>query len=57
MGAAGLAWQATGGALDDVCTTPPVVQAVVPETSRRQRLRARPDQFTSLCRALLAPHA
>ena len=52
MGAARLAWLATGGALDIVCTTPPVRQRFVPDAARGAALRARHQRFRALYPAL-----
>jgi xylulokinase len=52
MGAARLAWLATGGELDTVCTTPPVRQRFVPDAERGVALRARHQRFRALYPAL-----
>lgn len=52
MGAARLAWLATGGELDTVCTTPPVRQRFVPDAARGAALRARHQRFRALYPAL-----
>lgn len=48
MGAARLAWLATGGALDAVCTTPPVVRRFEPDADRGAWLRQRHARFAAL---------
>ena len=52
MGAARLAWLATGGALDAVCTTPPVLQSFTPNAARHAALQARHAHFVALYPAL-----
>jgi xylulokinase len=52
MGAARLAWLATGGALDAVCTTPPVVHRFTPDAARGAWLRERHARFQALYPAL-----
>lgn len=52
MGAARLAWLATGGELDTVCSTPPVRQRFVPDPARGAALRARHQRFRALYPAL-----
>lgn len=52
MGAARLAWLATGGALDAVCTTPPVLQSFTPDATRGRWLRERHARFVALYAAL-----
>ncbi len=52
MGAARLAWLATGGDLDTVCTTPPVRQRFVPDAARGAALRERHQHFRALYPAL-----
>lgn len=52
MGAARLAWLASGGELDTVCTTPPVRQRFVPDAARGAALRARHQRFRALYPAL-----
>lgn len=52
MGAARLAWLATGGALDAVCTTPPVLQSFTPNVARHAALQARHAHFVALYPAL-----
>lgn len=52
MGAARLAWLATGGDLDTVCVTPPVRQRFEPDSARGDTLRARQARFGGLYLAL-----
>lgn len=52
MGAARLAWLATGGALDAVCTTPPVVRRFTPDAVRGAWLHERHARFQALYPAL-----
>ena len=52
MGAARLAWLATGGNLDTVCVTPPVRQRFEPDAARSDTLRARHARFGALYLAL-----
>ena len=52
MGAARLAWLATGGDLDTVCVTPPVRQRFEPNAGRGDTLRARHARFGELYLAL-----
>jgi len=55
MGAARLAWLATGGELEQVCTTPPVLRSFAPDAAKHATLQARYRQFKRLYPALLAP--
>lgn len=48
MGAARLAWLATGGTVDAVCVTPPVRQAFTPDAARGARLAGRHARFRAL---------
>lgn len=48
MGAARLAWLATGGELETVCTTPPVLHRFTPDAARHAALRARHARFVAL---------
>ena len=52
MGAARLAWLASGGAVDAVCTTPPVRQRYEPSVARGETLRTRHARFRALYPAL-----
>lgn len=52
MGAARLAWLACGGAVDQVCTTPPVRQRFEPDAARGETLRTRHARFRALYPAL-----
>lgn len=52
MGAARLAWLATGGDLDTVCVTPPVRQRFEPDAARGEMLRPRHARFGGLYMAL-----
>ncbi|MGM9425453.1 xylulokinase [Hydrogenophaga sp. MI9] len=52
MGAARLAWLATGGGLDTVCVTPPVRHRFEPNTAQSETLRARHARFRALYPAL-----
>ncbi len=52
MGAARLAWLACGGAIDTVCTTPPVVRRFEPDATRGAWLRERHARFVTLYAAL-----
>ena len=52
MGAARLAWLATGGELDTVCVTPPVRQRFEPDSARGDALRGRHARFQGLYLAL-----
>ena len=50
LGAARLAWLCAGGAEDQVCTTPAVVQAFPPDAARHDALRIRRQRFLALSR-------
>ena len=52
MGAARLAWLATGASQDTVCTTPPVVARYVPNFDHHQGLMPRFQRFQALYPAL-----
>ena len=52
MGAARLAWLATGASQDTVCTTPPVVARYVPNFDHHQGLKPRFQRFQGLYPAL-----
>ncbi|QCB45983.1 xylulokinase [Hydrogenophaga sp. PAMC20947] len=52
MGAARLAWLATGASQDSVCTTPPVVATYAPDTEHHQALMPRFERFQALYAAL-----
>ena len=52
MGAARLAWLATGGELETVCTTPPVLHRFTPDAARHAALQARHARFVALYPAL-----
>ena len=52
MGAARLAWLACGGAIDAVCTTPPVVHRFEPDATGGVWLRERHARFVHLYDAL-----
>ncbi|MFW5332400.1 xylulokinase [Hydrogenophaga sp. ZJX-1] len=52
MGAARLAWLATGGELETVCTTPPVLRSFTPDAARHAALQARHARFVALNPAL-----
>jgi xylulokinase len=53
LGAARLAWLACGGAIDTVCTTPPVSRRFVPDAASHAALVPRHARFQSLYAALL----
>ncbi len=55
MGAARLAWLATGGAQDTVCTTPPVLATYTPDPDHHQALMHRHQRFRSLYARLMHP--
>ncbi|WP_374642098.1 xylulokinase [Hydrogenophaga sp.] len=52
MGAARLAWLATGAAIDEVCVCPPVTRRFEPEPSRQPLLAKRHQRFVHLYPAL-----
>lgn len=52
LGAARLAWLSDGGAVDAVCTRPPVRARFVPDASQAPAQRARHGRFRALYRAL-----
>ena len=52
MGAARLAWLACGGAVDAVCTTPPVLRRFEPDATRHAWLNRRHARFSALYPAL-----
>lgn len=52
MGAARLAWLAVGGALDAVCTTPPIRQTYVPDATSYALQATRHQRFAALYPAL-----
>ncbi len=52
MGAARLAWLATGAPVDTVCTTPPVLRRFEPDAARQARLRERHARFGALYEAM-----
>lgn len=54
MGAARLAWLATGGTIEDVCVCPPVTRRFDPDPSRQAVLATRHERFVRLYRALNA---
>jgi xylulokinase len=54
IGAARLAWLATGGALEAVAITPPVLARYIPNPTHQARLAARHQRFRTLYRDLFA---
>lgn len=48
LGAARLAWLASGGVEDQVCTAPPIKQLFVPDSAQGDRLRPRYERFRAL---------
>lgn len=52
LGAARLAWLACGGALDQVCTTPPVSRRFEPDAAQHAALALRHARFQALYRAV-----
>ena len=52
LGAARLAWLATGGSESEVCTTPPLAQAFAPDAAQAEMLAPRHARFASLYAAL-----
>ena len=55
LGAARLAWLACGGAVDVVCTTPPVTRRFEPDATAHTSLAARHVRFQALYAPLLPP--
>ncbi|MBS7808473.1 xylulokinase [Variovorax sp. PCZ-1] len=55
LGAARLAWLATGGTLNDVCTTPAVSKTFIPDAKRHSSLQVRHMQFGQLYQAQPQP--
>jgi xylulokinase len=52
LGAARLAWLATGGKVEEVCVIPPVLRTFEPDASRHAALAARHHKFTQLYQKL-----
>jgi xylulokinase len=52
LGAARLAWLATGGKVEEVCVIPPVLRTFEPDASRHAALAARHQRFTQLYQKL-----
>ncbi len=52
MGAARLAWLATGAPVDTVCTTPPVLRRFEPDAARHAWLRRRHARFVAVYTAM-----